>query len=164
MLQHSLCLYRIIQHGSPFYILHFTYSREETDLAPLPTEVPCGEQRNRPQSGRFFFLRFKANPRLQQFFRSTRWLHLLSDALPLFMALTCGNQTYEISKSVFRRLFEEILLVYLLTTLTCSQLDISDDAKSSKELYVIFQTRVGVLPPISKYRETSLKTRRSRIF
>ena len=29
---------------------------------------------------------------------------------------------------------------------------------------VRFQTRVGVLPPISKYRETSLKTRRSRAF
>ena len=30
--------------------------------------------------------------------------------------------------------------------------------------YVIFQTRVGVLPSISKYRETSLKTRWSRVF
>ena len=29
---------------------------------------------------------------------------------------------------------------------------------------VIFQTRVGVLPPIFKYRQTSLKTRRSRAF
>ena len=30
--------------------------------------------------------------------------------------------------------------------------------------YVIFQTRVGVLPPTSKYREASLKTRRSQDF
>ena len=29
---------------------------------------------------------------------------------------------------------------------------------------VIFQVRVGVLPPISRYRETSWKTRRSRVF
>ena len=29
---------------------------------------------------------------------------------------------------------------------------------------VIFETRVGVLPLISKYRETSLKTRRSQAF
>ena len=30
--------------------------------------------------------------------------------------------------------------------------------------YLIFQTRVGVLPPIPKYNETSLKTTRSRVF
>ena len=34
----------------------------------------------------------------------------------------------------------------------------------SERLGVIFQTRVGVLPPISKYRETSLKRGEAEFF